>query len=168
MDCTKILLVKIGIVLGAWIICVKGKRYGPCCCKYFWWDTSDEMTSNERALQRRTARPPHSFEQAVEARPCWRAHIGEKVGFAKLTEKANEETNFKHAASQEPENPEPSEQPYTSLLSLNHVLPSLTRKRSFDMAFLSARPLEVNRPKEERDLSFAKCLCSASVKVSQD
>lgn len=58
MDCAKILLVKIGIVLGAWIICVKGKRYGPCCCKYFWWDTSVEMTSNERALQRRTARPP--------------------------------------------------------------------------------------------------------------
>lgn len=66
-----------------------------------------------------------------------RPHIGEKVGITKLAEKANEEVNFKRAASQEPENPLPPAQPSKPLLSLNHVLRLSPEKGHLTRLFLA-------------------------------
>lgn len=95
-----------------------------------------------------------------------RLHAGEKFGIAKLAEKANEETDFKRTALKSPNIP--SHQDNRQHPCCRSVMFSrLTRKRSFDKAFFRARPLAVNRPKEEGDLSFAKCLYFVSIRSTK-
>ncbi len=43
----------------------------------------------------------------------------------------------------------------------------LTRKRSFDQAFITQKPIASTRQQEELDLSFGQCLCNATVEMNR-